>query len=77
MSFIGPFGNMMFFIQAYKIFHTKCATSISLMGFTISLIGLGSWLAYGLMLKNKPLIIANLVGLIGASLVLIGTVIHG
>jgi MtN3 and saliva related transmembrane protein len=77
MSLAGVFGNLMFFIQAYKIFNTKSAVSISLLAFSISIIGLTSWLIYGLLLKNKPLIIANLVGGAGASLVLIGALFYG
>ncbi|MGI4776013.1 MAG: SemiSWEET family transporter [Janthinobacterium lividum] len=77
MSIIGPIGNLMFFIQAYKIFTTKTATSISVQAFSLSMLGLGSWLLYGVFLKNKPLIIANLVGVIGAALVLVGTVLYG
>ncbi|RYE06058.1 MAG: hypothetical protein EOP33_02315 [Rickettsiaceae bacterium] len=77
MSIIGPVGNLMFFFQAYKIFTTKIATSISILGFSLSMLGLSSWLLYGFLLKNKPLILANLVGVIGALAVLIGTVIYG
>jgi MtN3 and saliva related transmembrane protein len=77
MKFIGPLGNLMFFMQAYKIFTTKTAVSISIEGFSLSVIGLGSWLLYGILLKNKPLIIANVVGVVGAVLVLVGTFIYG
>ena len=76
MSVIGPVGNLMFFLQAYKIFTTKNAISISCSGFTLSFIGLCSWLLYGFFIKNKALIIANLVGITGASLVLIGTLLY-
>jgi MtN3 and saliva related transmembrane protein len=76
MSIIGPLGNLMFFIQAYKIFRTHSAVSISLLAFGISTIGLTSWLIYGFLLKNKPLIWANLVGVTGASCVLIGTLLY-
>jgi len=51
--------------------------SISIEGFSLSVIGLGSWLLYGILLKNKPLIIANVVGVVGAVLVLVGTFIYG
>ncbi len=76
MSFIGPIGNLMFFIQGYKIFSTHSAVSISLLAFAISGVGLSSWLIYGFLLKNKPLILANVVGVAGASLVLVGTLIY-
>ncbi len=77
MNFIGPLGNIMFYLQAYKIFATKSAHDISGIGFGISLVGLSSWLLYGLLLKNQPLILANLVGVIGVILTIIGTLIYG
>jgi MtN3 and saliva related transmembrane protein len=77
IGIVGSLGNLMFFIQAYKIFATKSAVSISAFAFIISIIGLASWLIYGFLLKNKPLIIANLVGVAGASFVLIGTCVYG
>jgi len=76
MNLIGPIGNFMFFIQAYKIFSTQSASSISISAFSLSLVGLSSWLLYGIFIKNMPLIIANLVGVIGAILVLTGTLIY-
>jgi MtN3 and saliva related transmembrane protein len=76
MSIIGPIGNLMFFVQAYKIFNTKSAESISISAFSISIVGLSSWLIYGLLIKNKPLILANLVGVVGAFLVLTGTLVY-
>jgi len=76
MSIIGPVGNFMFFLQAYKIFTTHNAVSISLPGFTLSFIGLISWLTYGFLIKNKALIVANVVGVIGATLVLTGTFLY-
>jgi len=76
MMFIGPLGNLMFFLQAYKIYITKTAISISVAGFSLSLVGLISWLLYGIFLKNKSLIVSNTVGFIGALLVLICSIIY-
>ena len=77
MNIIGPIGNIMFYLQAYKIFIYKSAHAVSGSGFLISVIGLSSWLVYGILLKNKPLIIANGFGVIGALLTLIGVCIYG
>lgn len=74
---IGPIGNSMFYLQAYKIFINKSAASVSFLGFLISVIALSSWLIYGILLKNKPLIIANIFGVVGALLVLVEIVIYG
>lgn len=76
MKFIGPLGNLMFYMQAYKIFITKTAASISIEAFSLSVVGLSSWLIYGIILKNNPLIIANIVGVTGAIAVLILTIIY-
>lgn len=76
MNIIGPVGNLMFFIQAYKIFTSKTATSISIEAFALSMLGLSSWLLYGILLKNRTIILANIVGVTGALLVLVGTVMY-
>ena len=77
MNIIGPIGNVMFYLQAYKIFASKSASTVSGPGFFISVIGLSSWLLYGILLKNKPLIIANGFGVLGAILTLSGVLMYG
>ena len=77
MNIIGPITNLMFYLQAYKIFINKSADTVSGPGFLISIIGLSSWLLYGILLKNKPLIIANIFGVIGAILTFVGVLIYG
>lgn len=77
MSVMGVITNIMFYLQAYKIFASKSAEAVSGPGFLICVIGLGSWLIYGVLLKNTPLIIANAFGVIGAILVFIGILIYG
>jgi MtN3 and saliva related transmembrane protein len=72
MAIVGPLGNLMFYVQGYQIFHARSAGSVSLLGFCISVLGLASWLAYGIYLKNMPLIVANTVGVLGALLVVCG-----
>jgi len=66
MVFIGVFGQLVYFAQAFKIFTTKSVADLSLFGFTTGLIAVSSWLVYGLVLKDIPLIIANVVACIGA-----------
>ena len=58
----------MFYFQAYEIFSSHSAKIISFPGFFLSFIGLSSWLLYGVLIKNTPLIIANAVGVIGTIL---------
>ncbi|KAB8029860.1 SemiSWEET family transporter [Fluviispira multicolorata] len=76
MSCIGPIGNSMFYFQAYEIFSSKNSGSVSLIGFSISIIALNSWLFYGVYIKNKPLIFANIVGALGAFFVVLGIIIY-
>ena len=64
ITVVGTIGNFMFYIQAHKIFSCKSSASVSLPAFTISAIALCSWLLYGILLKNIPIIIANIVGLL-------------
>jgi len=71
MTIVGTIGNFMFYVQAHKIFTSKSSGCVSLPAFTISAIALCSWLVYGILIKNTPIIIANIVGFIGALLVLV------
>ncbi len=72
MFFIGVMGQMVFYLQAYEIFSAQKAENVSLPAFLFGLLSVSSWLIYGLMLKNKPLIVANVVAVIGALAVVSG-----
>ncbi|MCC7006270.1 MAG: hypothetical protein IT497_06465 [Ottowia sp.] len=75
MNIVGPIGNFMFYFQAFEIFSTQKSGAVSFTGFVISVIALTSWLLYGYILSNRPLIIANAVGLIGAICVVLGIIL--
>ena len=77
MSIIGVVGQMVFFSQAYKIFSTQHAGDVSLFGFSVGLLSVTSWLIYGIMLNNFPLILANTTACIGAIAVIIGILMYG
>ena len=77
MIVIGILGQAVYLAQAYKIFTTKSAHDLSMFGFVFGLIGVFSWFIYGIVLKNTPLIIANLVATLAALLVVIGIIIYG
>jgi MtN3 and saliva related transmembrane protein len=68
MILIGVLGQFVFYAQFYHIITNKSARDVSLVGFISGLISVSSWLIYGIMLKDKPLIIANVVATIGAIL---------
>lgn len=76
MGIIGSIGQLLFYFQAFNIFWDKNAGEVSLVGFTISLVSLSCWLAYGLLIKDKPLIIANIIGVIGALCVVSGIILY-
>ena len=77
MGIIGSFGQLLFFFQAFTIFWNKNAGEVSLLGFTIALTSLSCWLSYGLIVKDRPIIMANVTGVIGALCVVLGIIIYG
>ncbi len=77
MLVIGILGQSIYYIQAAKIFMTKCATGVSISAFIVGFIAVTSWAGYGFMLKNRVLIISNLIAVIGALFVILGIMIHG
>lgn len=60
-----------YFSQTYKIFKRKSAKDVSLVTYLFFTVGIVIWLIYGLSIKNYPIIISNLVFLIGAASVLV------
>lgn len=66
MLLIGSFGHFLFVLQTIKIIQTGSAHDLSLGGFLISFISLISWLIYGFLKKDRPLIIVNAVGAFAA-----------
>lgn len=76
MVIIGTIGQVMHYIQAWKIFSTKSASDISLVAYVISFFLLLNWMIYGVIISSKPLIYAEITGLIGASMVIIGVIIY-
>ena len=76
MYIIGILGSMVFFGQAYTIFCNKSAIDVSFFGFFSGFISVVSWLFYGFLIKNWPLIIANIIATIGALFVLLGIFLY-
>ena len=52
-----------FYPQAVKVWKTKSTKDISLSMFIIFTIGVFSWLVYGVVISNLPIILANTVTL--------------
>ncbi|MCC8372135.1 MAG: hypothetical protein LN568_05330 [Rickettsia endosymbiont of Pseudomimeciton antennatum] len=76
MIFAGVMGQYLFYTQAYKIFTTKSADDLSLDGFFVIIIVTISWLIYGTIHNNTPIIIAQIVGLIGMIIVVVGILLY-
>jgi MtN3 and saliva related transmembrane protein len=77
MLVIGVVGQLMFYTQGIKIFATKSANDVSLVGFLFGLLTVSSWLIYGILIKNRALIVSNAVAVAGALFVVIGILIYG
>lgn len=77
MMAVGIGGNGFFYVQAYEVFRTQSAKDVSLLAFAVALWAVSSWLVYGLLLRNQVIIWANVVAVIGASLVIIGKFLYG
>ncbi len=75
-TFMGLVGQVATYVQAYKIFELKSAHAISLIAVLITFTSMVFWLVYGLKQHVKPLVICNIVGLIGTSLVLAGVLFY-
>lgn len=63
--------------QAIKIFRTKSAKDIAPESSVIGVIGSFIWILYGLELKNLPIVIPNILGIILATIILTGWFMYG
>ena len=76
MLLVAVGGNGVFYAQAYEIYSKQEAANVSLFAFSISVWALTSWLIYGFILRNRILIVANIVGVLGAVLVVAGILLY-
>ncbi len=63
--------------QLVKCWRTKSTRDISLGTYAILLLGVSLWLAYGLMISDVPLIVANSVSLVIAAAIIVLKLRHG
>lgn len=68
MILIGILGQSLYYLQAFKIYMKGSAQDVSLEGFLIAFFSLACWLIYGILIKDKVLIIVNIVAVFGAGL---------
>jgi len=67
----GVIMSLGYYPQAFKIIKNKSAKDISLLTYSMFFCGIVIWLLYGISLKDVPLIISNILALIGCCAVLI------
>ena len=77
MYVVGIGGNVFFYIQAWTIFARRSAADVSLVAFCIAFWAVSSWFVYGLSLRNRVIIAANAVAMVGAALVIAGRLLYG
>lgn len=76
MLLVGVGGSLVFYLQAIKIFTERSASDVSFPAFLVGLVSVISWMVYGILIKNKVLIISNIFATIGASMAVIGILIY-
>jgi len=65
-----------FLPQALKIIRTRQTKDISLVMYSIFTMGVLLWLVYGILVKDVPLIVANIITLIFVATILIMKIKH-
>lgn len=76
MLVMGSAGSLVFYLQAFKIFADKSAIDVSLPGFLFGLLSVSSWLIYACIIKDRALLVSNILATIGALSVVIGILIY-
>jgi len=76
MAWVLNLGQSMHYIQAWKIFKNQSAEDISILAYCICITLLLHWLAYGIIIKDKVIIMAESLGIIGAALVIAGVYLY-
>ena len=56
--------------QAWLTFKTRDVSGVSLLMYTVFTVGVALWLAYGLLLRSWPMVIANAITLVLALMIL-------
>jgi uncharacterized protein with PQ loop repeat len=70
--FIGTAGHLFFYLQAFKIFSSKCVSGLSFPAFLVSFIAIAHWVVYGFVKRLPSIFYSNSFGLVGLIFVLIG-----
>ncbi|MFA6300781.1 MAG: SemiSWEET family transporter [Candidatus Paceibacterota bacterium] len=76
VTIMGIIMSLGYYPQAYKIWKNKTSTNISIPTFVIFSLGTLTWLVYGIVLSDKPIILSFTLGVIGAWAVLILALVY-
>lgn len=76
VTIMGVVMSLGYYPQAYKIWKNKTAVNVSVPSFFIFSLGTLTWLIYGILLGDKPIILSFVLGVIGSWSVLILTLIY-
>jgi MtN3 and saliva related transmembrane protein len=71
MSAMGIIVHTLFIFQTYTIVKNHSSKDVSLLGFSIALLSIASWLIYGILKKDKVLIRVNIFGLVVSTVCLV------
>lgn len=74
---VGVVGPLMILPQIIKIFVLKEAQGVSLLSYSSLVILSGIWLWYGIVHKEKPIIITNSLWMVLHAIIVIGVLIYG
>ncbi|HLC59658.1 MAG TPA: SemiSWEET family transporter [archaeon] len=76
VTIVGLSMSLSYIPQAYRIVKRKSSHDISIVTYIILLVGFATWLIYGLVINNMPLILTNSVSLLAGSSVLVATFVY-
>lgn len=75
-TIMGVVMSLGYFPQAYKIYKNQSSRDISIPAFIIFSLGTLTWLVYGIVLMDIPIIAGFVLGVIGSWLVLILSLVY-
>lgn len=77
MVLVATGGNAFFYMQAWTIFETQSAKDVNVWAFVVATCTVASWFTYGIMLRDRIIIIANIIATIGSGAVVAGCLVYG
>ncbi|MEK6860185.1 MAG: SemiSWEET family transporter [Nanoarchaeota archaeon] len=76
-TIFGTIGGLANIPQAYRIFKRKSAKDISIITYSLVMVGTIVWFLYGIQIKDFPLTFANAAGFVCVGAVILGWFIYG